>query len=237
MRKIIINRDFLIKKYSNENKSANDVAGMLGINEQTVRRRLVEFNIPRRRGGAGLKSSRKINIDCNQLFQAYSIEKKTVREVARIVKVSEDTIHQRLREFNIPRRKTGLQKGQKLSLFHRQQMSNSKKGSNNPQWQGGVSYEPYGIEFNKELKEQIRKRDGYACQILDCKKRENGRKFPVHHCDYNKKNNHPENLITLCHSCHSKTNMNRNYWQEYFKDNLRNISKTNLIQEFPDAKV
>ena len=234
MRKIIINRSFLIRKYSDENKSANDIAGILGINEQTVRRRLVEFNIPRRRGSAGLKSPRKINIDRNQLFQIYSIEKKVVKETARIIKVSEDTIHQRLREFNIPRRKTGLQKGQKLSLFHKQQLSNSKKGSDNPQWQGGISFEPYGIEFNKELKEQIRKRDNYTCQILDCKKRENGRIFPIHHCDYNKKNNHPENLITLCHSCHSKTNMNRNYWQEYFKNNLKEIWGKPLIQEFPE---
>ena len=27
-----------------------------------------------------------------------------------------------------------------------------------------------------------------------------------------------ENLITLCHSCHSKTNSNREYWQNYFKE-------------------
>jgi hypothetical protein len=25
------------------------------------------------------------------------------------------------------------------------------------------------------------------------------------------------NLITLCNSCHSKTNFNRDYWYSYFK--------------------
>ena len=31
------------------------------------------------------------------------------------------------------------------------------------------------------------------------------------------KNNYQDNLISLCKSCHMKTNYNRNYWQEYMK--------------------
>ena len=31
-------------------------------------------------------------------------------------------------------------------------------------WRGGKSFEPYGIKFNKELKEKVRKRDKYKCQ-------------------------------------------------------------------------
>jgi hypothetical protein len=41
--------------------------------------------------------------------------------------------------------------------------------------------------------------------------------LPVHHIDYDKKNNDERNLITLCISCHSKTNANREYWIEYLK--------------------
>ena len=37
------------------------------------------------------------------------------------------------------------------------------------------------------------------------------------HIDYNKKNCNSDNLITLCHNCHSKTNHNRNNWINYFK--------------------
>lgn len=43
------------------------------------------------------------------------------------------------------------------------------------------------------------------------------KKHDVHHIDYNKFNCNPENLITLCKSCHVKTNHNRNYWINYFK--------------------
>ena len=42
-------------------------------------------------------------------------------------------------------------------------------------------------------------------------------KLKRNHIDYDKRNNDPKNLITLCHSCHSKTNYNRNYWINYFK--------------------
>ena len=33
---------------------------------------------------------------------------------------------------------------------------------------------------------------------------------------HDKKNCNPENLITLCRSCHSKTNTNREYWLKYY---------------------
>jgi len=77
---------------------------------------------------------------------------------------------------------------------------------------------PYSLKFNNKLKEQIRKRDDYRCQNKDCKctQKQNGRKLDVHHIDYNKENLHPNNLISLCKSCHVRTNGNRDYWYSYF---------------------
>ena len=98
--------------------------------------------------------------------------------------------------------------------------NNARKGLFNPAWNGGSSFEPYGTEFNEELKEKIRRRDNYTCQIVGCEERQNGRKFPVHHRDYRKQNNEEYNLITLCHSHHSATNSNRDYWRNYFIDYL-----------------
>jgi hypothetical protein len=85
------------------------------------------------------------------------------------------------------------------------------KGEKNPSWLGGVSYREYGIGFSEELKTKIRKRDSFLCYI--CKKHG----YDVHHIDYNKINNLEENLITLCRSCHAKTNFNRDNWIEFFK--------------------
>ncbi len=90
-----------------------------------------------------------------------------------------------------------------------------RNGKNNPAWKGGTAYEPYNKKFNNELKEQIRKRDNYQCQI--CGIMQNGRTHPVHHIDYNKKNDCESNLKTLCNSCHNKTNSHREYWMDHFK--------------------
>jgi len=101
--------------------------------------------------------------------------------------------------------------------------SKAYTGSGGPGWKGGISFEPYGPEFNRALKQAIRKRDEYTCQI--CGERENSKHHDVHHIDYNKQNNSPDNLILLCHSCHSKTNGNREYWQAYFAERFADKRK------------
>jgi hypothetical protein len=88
-------------------------------------------------------------------------------------------------------------------------------------WQGGPK--DYGITFNLYLKEYIRYRDNYQCKICgilqsDCKNR-----LSCHHIDYDKKNCDPTNLISLCSSCHMKTNFNREYWKVYFKEVICHI--------------
>ena len=93
--------------------------------------------------------------------------------------------------------------GMKVSDETKQKMRIAKLGEKSYNWLGGKSFEPYSIEFNKELKQSILKRDNYKCQNLKCLKKSN--KLHIHHIDYDKKNNNLDNLITLCNSCHSKT--------------------------------
>jgi 5-methylcytosine-specific restriction endonuclease McrA len=78
----------------------------------------------------------------------------------------------------------------------------------------------YSRQFNVILKNQIKERDNYTCQI--CLKIKSKEKLCIHHIDYNKKNHSNSNLITLCRQCHSKTNGKRIYWVLYFakKKNL-----------------
>jgi len=92
---------------------------------------------------------------------------------------------------------------------HNSPKTEFKKGIKNSNWQGGRSFNLYGFNWTDLLKHSIRTRDCFVCQI--CKK--NG--WIIHHIDYNKKNCNPDNLITLCHSCHSKTNGDRNYWKKF----------------------
>lgn len=82
-------------------------------------------------------------------------------------------------------------------------------GENHPNWRGGPELYPPG--WAVRFKESIRDRDGRKCAL--CGVPENGRRHDVHHIDYVKENIDPSNLITLCRSCHTKTNFNRDYWQ------------------------
>lgn len=95
-------------------------------------------------------------------------------------------------------------------------------GNKHPNWINGALSERYGKDWTYILKRAIRERDNYVCQI--CKEVQKDKLFAVHHIDYNKKNCNPENLITLCNSCHSKTNANRNYWKEYFRETIEQIT-------------
>ena len=95
-------------------------------------------------------------------------------------------------------------------------------GENNPNWNGGISFEEYPQEFNKELKEYIRQRDNYICQ--GCWKTEEeeiktrSQNLSIHHIDYNKKNCQENNLITVCHSCNARANYNRSKWTIFYQN-------------------
>lgn len=142
---------------------------------------------------------------------------------------------------------TGYWKSKKMSKTHRENLSKSHLGhkvakevkeklrkkntlSKHPQWQGGKSFEPYGLVFNENLKEKIRQRDKYRCQ--ECFRHRNelfsrtGKKYKlhIHHIDYNKKNNNEQNLISLCRSCHLQTNFKRGDWTKYLQNKLHNYA-------------
>ncbi len=71
----------------------------------------------------------------------------------------------------------------------------------------------YDHRFTYELKEKIRKRDNYTCQLCGIHEGKTPRNLDVHHIDYDKTNCLPINLLSLCYSCHPKTNYNRSDWQ------------------------
>jgi len=91
-------------------------------------------------------------------------------------------------------------------------------GEQNPAWRGGKSFEPYPLTWRKELRKQIRIRDNCKCQLCGVPQLECERQLHIHHIDYNKENLNLSNLISLCNSCHCKTNFNRDYWSQYFKN-------------------
>jgi hypothetical protein len=101
-----------------------------------------------------------------------------------------------------------------LDKSHDPMVTASYSGVNHPCWRGGISYEPYCQNWIDEFKEMIKERDRYKCQNPDCRK--NSKILIPHHINYVKKDCHPNNLITLCGSCNSRANFNREYWKQFY---------------------
>ena len=112
-----------------------------------------------------------------------------------------------------------MSEGHKGIVFteeHKRKLSEAHKGEKGSNWQGGISFLPYPIGWTESLRESIRERDNYVCQLCGIHQDELERNLHIHHIDYDKDNLDPKNLISLCQSCHMKTNYDRDKWYEYF---------------------
>ena len=95
--------------------------------------------------------------------------------------------------------------------------SKNRRGEDNPAWRGGVSFIPYCPKFNNAFKESIREKFGRVCFLCPTTEEENNQKLSVHHVRYNKDSLCDESeqvFVPLCRRCHSKTNYNREYWED-----------------------
>lgn len=94
-------------------------------------------------------------------------------------------------------------------------IASKRIGNKNPNWKGGISCEPYcDVWLDKDFKESIKERDGYKCLNPCCSKEIE--KLNIHHINYIKKDCMPLNLITLCVSCNSKANSDREWHKAWY---------------------
>lgn len=84
--------------------------------------------------------------------------------------------------------------------YRRKPISNCK-----PLIKNGKEYHPIWNEIRKV----VYKRDGWICQECGQHCHSN---IACHHIDYDTQNSDMSNLITLCSSCHAKTNFKRVNW-------------------------
>jgi len=87
-------------------------------------------------------------------------------------------------------------------------------------WKGGISYGPYCPKFSREFKQRVREFFDNKCVECGITEEEHGKKMCVHHVNFDKTSCCDENVeplfVTLCASCHPKTNFNREYWKEKY---------------------
>ena len=111
--------------------------------------------------------------------------------------------------------------GQEKATILRESLR-KQKDEKNPNWRGGISRIPYPKEFSKKLRDLIKARDKFRCQI--CDRHENElreldvlkRGLDIDHIDHDKNNNKESNLISLCRKCNGRKN-SRKDWQEILR--------------------
>jgi ribosomal protein L40E len=98
-------------------------------------------------------------------------------------------------------------------------------GPENPNWAGGVSFEPYCPKFNHDLRERVRAYFKYTCGECGTIWEEGNEKLHVHHVAFDKQiccNNKPPMFIALCRKCHQKTmhagKEKREFWRVYYEN-------------------
>lgn len=215
-----MDKETLQELYWDRGLSEYKISKNSGISAGKIHSLLVNFQIPRR-------PRYPEPIEEETLKRLYIEEGLSQRDTAKRLDVKINRVKAHLIKYRIPRRECleltenglknlrELHKGKNLSEETRRKLSahaSTRTGERNPSWRGGVSFEPYPPEFNEPLKRKIRERDNYTCQVSG----EWGN--AVHHIDYDKENNDPQNLITLSKRIHSKTITDREEWTAYFKD-------------------
>ncbi len=101
---------------------------------------------------------------------------------------------------------------------HREKVHESMSGLNHPFYKQRPGLTPdnwdrdYPMEFDEELKEQIRDRDNHICRLCGKTEQENKTAMDVHHINHDKFDLQWINLISLCKSCHGKTEHSQEYW-------------------------
>lgn len=99
-------------------------------------------------------------------------------------------------------------------------------GEKNPRWVHGRSQQRYSAEFRLASAE-VRERDAHACQLCGLVAEQYDKAWDVHHINYDKGDNRPENLICLCRWCHGRMHgspRSRNYWRR----KLSSLSRESL---------
>jgi 5-methylcytosine-specific restriction endonuclease McrA len=155
------------------------------------------------------ETKRKIGLANSIILKGRKLSEETKKRMSKAQKGRKITWKEKISKAH---------KGKKLSEEHRKKLSEAFKGRKSHLWKGGITNNPYSVDWTRSLRISIRERDKYTCCI--CGEKQGDKSHSVHHIDYNKLNCNPDNLITLCNSCHIKTNGKRSYWINYFNNLL-----------------
>lgn len=216
-------RDWLKKRYLEDNLSLTEVAGVAGVSTETVKRWLRRHEIRKPLGARTrwtLANEGKLYADRRWLEEQYVLKGLDQESIARLVGVSKHTIRSWVR-------KHGLQKpvgswtveckpwnkgkrytaGWNHTPEMRLRLAEHKRGEKNPQWRGGITRSAVTIRrVVNELRPRVMERDLYQCRLCGSRSSQ----LEMHHVvpvwarpdlvlD-------PNNIATVCRTCHLRLN-------------------------------
>jgi len=130
----------------------------------------------------------------NSYFHKYN---KTEEHRQKVIKSNAERIVSEETKQKIAASLVGFKHTEETKLkMHITHIDTHPRGEKNPCWKGGVG--KYAAHFSR-LSAEIKKRDSNKCTKCG-----STRNLHAHHLDFDKKNDSPLNLTTLCKSCHSK---------------------------------
>ncbi len=145
---------------------------------------------------------------CGKEFRAYQSQRKGVLKFCsykcKVAYQSDELVKTKCdncqKEIEIPKHR--FARG-KRHFCSKSCMYSYYSGSNHPLWRGGGYRHDKSPSFRK-VKRMVLERDGYRCQICGT-----GKDLSVHHIiPYRiSKRDDPDNLITVCNSCHARMDM------------------------------
>ena len=186
-------KDFLYKEYIENNRSADDIARELKIDQKTVWTWLKKHNIQTRARGTDYGQNFKKGQVSSFKGKTHTLEnKQKIRE-------------QRLKDGRVPYLKDGIH-----WLHH--------KGAISPNYKGGVTPERQSLysslKWTNSVKE-VWKRDNATCQNCGFKNIGKERiEFHIHHllpfAEYRHLRCDTDNLVLICKKCHLWVHSNGN---------------------------
>jgi len=168
--------------------------------------------------GIGIKPIRKINCEnCNREFTSRRMDRHfcsrkcytKIWSLRHVGTVPSEETRKKIGEKNKINTKRYFETH---DIWNKGKEYPQLRGENHFNWKGGKSFRNYPRDWSKALRQSIRQRDNYTCRICGVEP-----SIQVHHIDYVKNNCSPNNLVTLCRSCHTKTCFNREYWIIFFR--------------------
>lgn len=244
-----VSKETLIDLYLTKRLSAITVAKIVGCSNSTVHVRLIEYGIPVRNRSEA-RTGHKTPVVVREKISAAQrcdkghnfgkhLPKSTCQKMSVSRSGEKGSFYGKHHSESALRKNRDAHLGRHHSDDTKEKLSLLSAGENNPMygmsgekspvWRGGTSFEPYCHKFNEAFKESIRDKFGRVCFLCPTTEEENGRKLCVHHVNYNKDclcSDADCEFVPLCDSCHSKTNHNRDYWEEIILNKLKEKNRS-----------